>query len=716
MADKTKHLKTLVSQPSLGAVTYQAIGLLHELERITDEEYPGQACKIRDVLLSIIEYILIQLDKLHPRNPSRPLTEEECKRTLALARILQEIFSYIRYLRASSPHSTPPAIQLALTQLTDLYFPKDTNGEPVCLVRPQWKYNFVYVQITRKLGDLISSAIDPEGELGATCSAEILPALWRLRLERLRKEADITGVPLPVAAPPKQLAILSFPGLDTQDTLLYPILGHELGHFIDFSYDPILHLRDDVRKNADIALESVERILETHKVPIQNAVSVRSDLVKRTYICLREILADLLAVRMLGFSFFAAQAEFLKTLAPWPGARIEPSGYPGVRYRLGIVFEHLCSGDSGHNPKAFLSSAGRSHEAAAHCLLKYFDMWAKRLDDSQQIRHRKPLLRSHFEDDLTLLVERVVKNCLPELQKIARHVIPDDKAARLSYRFFERVERLKADLPPSCSPEIQHSFSEILSAAWAFQIIYGEPAEHGRQTISSKFEEYSKNCRLTLKAIELHSLQVRARPFEGRQKLSRGSSKVGGMAAKGVICAPQLRKRLQLPITHAKHLSCVPLNPSAIQSASLDIHLGHWFTVARRSKLPSLRLGGDFDEKLLRRIGREEIFVPEGKTFLIHPGDLVLGATLEFLALPGDLMAFVEGRSGTGRMGLFVATASKIAPGFHGVIVLELANAGTLPLELSPGIPIAQLVFQTMTHSVPKDDLYHGKYYCQIKP
>ena len=102
--------------------------------------------------------------------------------------------------------------------------------------------------------------------------------------------------------------------------------------------------------------------------------------------------------------------------------------------------------------------------------------------------------------------------------------------------------------------------------------------------------------------------------------------------------------------------------------------------------------------------------------YLIHPGDLILGATLEFVALPSDVMAFVEGKSRWGRLGLIVATASQVAPGFHGVIVLELVNAGTVPLELVPGTPIAQFVFHKMSHRLPDADLYRGRFYCQIKP
>src|ERR1035438_7779229 len=115
-------------------------------------------------------------------------------------------------------------------------------------------------------------------------------------------------------------------------------------------------------------------------------------------------------------------------------------------------------------------------------------------------------------------------------------------------------------------------------------------------------------------------------------------------------------------------------------------------------------------------VGREEVFVPSGGLFLIHPGDLILGATLEFIALPADLMAFVEGRSGLGRKGLIVATATQVAPGFHGVIVLEMANAGTVPLEVQPEMAIAQLVLQAMNVPVPKELMYRGKYHCQVHP
>ncbi len=116
---------------------------------------------------------------------------------------------------------------------------------------------------------------------------------------------------------------------------------------------------------------------------------------------------------------------------------------------------------------------------------------------------------------------------------------------------------------------------------------------------------------------------------------------------KGVLSGPDMYFRLRLPIGDSARLDITPLVKEAVQEASLDVRLGNWFTVARRTKLKAVELGKKLDEQQLM-IGREESFVPNDKSFLIHPGDLVLGSTLEFVGLPGDLMAFVEGKSSLG--------------------------------------------------------------------
>ncbi len=100
--------------------------------------------------------------------------------------------------------------------------------------------------------------------------------------------------------------------------------------------------------------------------------------------------------------------------------------------------------------------------------------------------------------------------------------------------------------------------------------------------------------------------------------------------------------------------------------------------------------------------------VPIGKPLWLHPGQFVLGATLEYLRFPDDLAADVVGRSSWGRLGLLVATAVLVQPGYRGTLTLELVNHGDGPIALYPGSRIAQLVVSPVLE--PSEDSYAGKY------
>jgi deoxycytidine triphosphate deaminase len=102
-----------------------------------------------------------------------------------------------------------------------------------------------------------------------------------------------------------------------------------------------------------------------------------------------------------------------------------------------------------------------------------------------------------------------------------------------------------------------------------------------------------------------------------------------------------------------------------------------------------------------------------GEKFVLHPNEVVLAATLEYIVLPGDLSAQVITRSSFGRLGLLSATAVQIHPHFHGCLTLELVNLGVVPVELTPGERVAQLVV-TRTALSDVDD--HKKYRCPTGP
>ena len=93
----------------------------------------------------------------------------------------------------------------------------------------------------------------------------------------------------------------------------------------------------------------------------------------------------------------------------------------------------------------------------------------------------------------------------------------------------------------------------------------------------------------------------------------------------------------------------------------------------------------------------ELVTVKDGEPFVLHPGEFVLGQTLERVELPDDLVARLEGKSSLGRLGLVIhSTAGFVDPGFAGNLTLELSNLATLPITIYEGMPIGQISFMRM--------------------
>ena len=149
-------------------------------------------------------------------------------------------------------------------------------------------------------------------------------------------------------------------------------------------------------------------------------------------------------------------------------------------------------------------------------------------------------------------------------------------------------------------------------------------------------------------------------------------------------------------------LKIEPISNHAIQPASVDCRLGNNYLLIEDTKMTSITLDSE--------INYREI---EGDTITIPPHTFLLATTKEYIKLPNDLTAFVEGRSSIGRIGLFIQNAGWVDPGFEGRITLELYNANSLPIELKAGRRICQLVFCKMDQSA--ETPYRGKYQGQQK-
>ena len=140
--------------------------------------------------------------------------------------------------------------------------------------------------------------------------------------------------------------------------------------------------------------------------------------------------------------------------------------------------------------------------------------------------------------------------------------------------------------------------------------------------------------------------------------------------------------------------------------------MGDWSSDVCSSDLHFLLIE-DFNMNLISMDSEIKYREYEGETITLPPHSFLLATTMEYVKLPNDLTAFVEGRSSVGRMGLFIQNAGWVDPGFEGQITLELYNANSLPIQLQAGRRICQLVFCKMDQATPNP--YRGKYQGQKK-
>jgi dCTP deaminase len=135
-----------------------------------------------------------------------------------------------------------------------------------------------------------------------------------------------------------------------------------------------------------------------------------------------------------------------------------------------------------------------------------------------------------------------------------------------------------------------------------------------------------------------------------------------------------------------------PYDDSLMQPSSVDVRVDRYFRVFRNSRYPYIDVKAEQEELT------ELVEIDDETAFILHPGEFVLGSTLERVKLPDDLVARLEGKSSLGRLGLLIhSTAGFIDPGWDGHVTLELSNVANLPITIYFGMKIGQLSFVQLT-------------------
>ena len=157
-----------------------------------------------------------------------------------------------------------------------------------------------------------------------------------------------------------------------------------------------------------------------------------------------------------------------------------------------------------------------------------------------------------------------------------------------------------------------------------------------------------------------------------------------------------------------------PLDTDLVQPSSVDVRVDRRFRVFRNSRYPYIDVRRAMDDLT------EPVEVEGDEPFILHPGEFVLGQTLERVTLPDDLVARLEGKSSLGRLGLLIhSTAGFVDSGFSGNLTLELSNVANLPITIYYGMPIGQISFMRMDAPVERPYGSRGtssKYQDQSEP
>jgi dCTP deaminase len=164
----------------------------------------------------------------------------------------------------------------------------------------------------------------------------------------------------------------------------------------------------------------------------------------------------------------------------------------------------------------------------------------------------------------------------------------------------------------------------------------------------------------------------------------------------------------------AGRIAIDPFDPALVQPSSVDVRVDRKFRVFHNARYPYIDVRRPMEELT------ELVEPPPDEAFILHPGEFVLGQTLERLTLPDDLVARLEGKSSLGRLGLLIhSTAGFVDAGFSGKLTLELSNVANLPITIYEGMPIGQVSFMRMDTAVERpygSDAAGSKYQGQDEP
>ncbi len=179
----------------------------------------------------------------------------------------------------------------------------------------------------------------------------------------------------------------------------------------------------------------------------------------------------------------------------------------------------------------------------------------------------------------------------------------------------------------------------------------------------------------------------------------------------GVLNKQQIKERMEEEDYEKKLLVTPLLSEDQIGAASIDVRLGSSIIIPKKTYVDQQDVTNKNIVRQVEKMRYDRKRLKFHSRFMLHPNQLILGVTFEYISLPYDLCCQIVTRSSWGRLGLIVATAATVQPAYKGSLTLELVNLSESPIALYPGLPVGQLVIQQMAAKGAKDK-YEGRYNC----
>lgn len=631
------------------------------------------------------------------------------------------LYSYLEYIEAFRFEKTRSEVILPFELLMKEHFDESKND--IFVFYPQWEFNFSYLNLKGQLRKILFITTKQDDD-------------------EFFKE--MTG----------RIAIISFPALERDNILALVVLAHELAHYFDIDPDFLdyrISNSPDVKKALTAPSNEIQSWIENWiKASKELNPAPKSwppefaDILHRSRIMgkledsipfwLRELTADISAARFFGIGFYLGARELFSLIA----TPID-SPYPPNSKRLAEIAREIkqIEDESGKKVSSRVKNNLHEHEKKLMESVKKTmtsDSEASNAPSVDQIlaidsSKLTPDQRKELLDKAAIsIIEQSIAPAMTVVKGKVRKRIPLNDCLRLSDDVLLAAKYLKNYIPPaeklgSQPIEKPSSFDIrlIFNAVWLRWIeiidelsVIKETKSEFNSSVTRYYDELTTLSRISLRAIEQSSFCRGYKPDKqkpvdvaynkNKELLSENfiTDKTGVLGKKEIV---NLMMTKEISETIGESLVIMPLlDPSQITEASVDLTLGNVFLKMRRTSLSSISFRDICQQGKVVNVFelQERIQLrPDGKSkIVLHPNEFLLGSTLEYIVLPNDVMAYVIGKSSLGRMGLVIATATHVAPGFDGTITLELSNLGSVPLELYPTMLIAQLVFHKLCSPV----------------